>query len=444
MVAFARILLLGALAGSLTSSASAGTTTDSGVYEVQIGHVVFSPQASVSFGARPVAENGLVSGTNVTAGFGGSFRNEVPEPPSDDDQIVEARLDAYEVWIGGENLLTRSAPTNTGWPPQPWPQGTSIRWASTKFPDGATVEVRTIAKYSARGHTDPANTYPIQLLVTAERKVRVYNKLQTLGTTVLSTGANDTTGKFREASNVMARSATEALASSHTAMPGASALSENRDAIMTKAEFSTVMTALVHGSPSEFRTSDGTQGIQFSNDILPLTYSRQNGTSNVPAYNLAGFWSCSTLASGSIAAPVAYDLLTYAGWPYPDRGYVGFDSTVSIVLWPTSRWGTRRQISPDEMFNEGWGSPPNTLGDHAREFWTQIALGQTVFDSMRIANALYAPAKGEFPGGLTRYDLVLRGDPWTRLVNVYLTQAEYDARVNATPPLDTNVWWVRI
>ena len=322
----------------------------------------------------------------------------------------------------------------------PIPAGASVRFASTHFSDGASVVIVMTAEFERQsrqyGSTGSNGIYDLPVrTVVATRTVQAYNKLQTLGTNVDDTGIGNP--QFVSSSNKTTGAATTLLNPSHTSHPGASALAESKVAILAKSDFCTAVSAMVHGNkfgifPSVANPSAPNPAtFVYSQEIKTAVEAR-----STPPFNMVAFWACATIdPANPFNSPC---LAAYKSVGFLDRAYAGFDKIVNLDVFSGLAWANYDPNDP----NDDIGSAQYELGDHANLFWFLIHQGDTVQQALSLANAAYPPTHYNASDRPEKLPMGWYGDPRANLINVYLTQAEYDARIAAGQP--TNVWWIKL
>lgn len=137
----------------------------------------------------------------------------------------------------------------------------------------------------------------------------------------------------------------------------------------------------------------------------------------VPDYTFAAFYTCETL-NNTLNNPSGFKLLINQ-LPQPDKGYVGTGAILHYQLY----------------------SPSNeTLDEHAKKLLRHLLAGEPLeiaLNNTEEADPDRKRAKSAATGGWLK--LLIRGDPYTRLVNVYLSASEWAA---APQEVKDNWFWV--
>lgn len=346
------------------------------------------------------------------------FLDPIGNPEPRQTPVKDVWVKDLKISLGGEVIFTDAHEYGLGTYQTVSP---SFRFASTKWADATTIPIKVEAVFrcSSLGQ-DYFKTY------SHTYSVKSWNQLQTLGTTVAESGL--ASPEFESASNLLTQAAVQALSVSHTCTPGSSATGESRSSILSRLWGSTVMAALAHGMPDSFMDSYADELISFHDDVLPIVASKFSGPISAPPFSIVGLWSCNTMGAASKAA---------FGVGGTNSAYVGFDKSVSAVLWPGEAY-----IGLPAGQKLPAGFPTHSLGEHAKAFWLFLGDGDTVEEALERANSVYPPLliTPTTAGGLdiNPGPMQINGDKYARLKYVYLNQTERSARS------DHKVWWIQL
>jgi hypothetical protein len=145
------------------------------------------------------------------------------------------------------------------------------------------------------------------------------------------------------------------------------------------------------------------------------------GARDVPVYNLAVFHSCQTLnASGSNNQnPRSFGLLGTNDATLPNQAYAGFAAAVHYTL-----------LKPQGQ----------TLDEHAKRLFERLAAGERMeFALLQTQDDAHTqdPKWPHVPGSSSALYMIMRGDEFARIVNVYLNENEW----NQYPEVRDSWYW---
>ncbi len=377
--------------------------------------------------AKAQGNNLLVTGTNINIVVTSSFVNVVPLPNEPQFNWVKLKIgqigdDPIKTW---ENVKTS-------------PVSHDVRFASTHFTDGSTQNI--ILEGQFHGWTTDNPPVEVTETFTATLPVVIYNKalaLTTVESWIPPIVAADP-GHYSKpgdsdypnpplvpdtAKRIVDDAITKltGTAMKHTLVP------ENGDgrnwrefqgpaALCEAMTLATLFFACTHGemnvtTAGHWRASH-TDVLTFSpanaNDVKTYVTTKPDlSLRNVPDYTLAMFYACETLNNSS-NNPRAFQLKPDIP-TYPNKGYAGFANRVHYLLHsPTGE----------------------TLDEHSKLVLQYMAEGmplQVALDQVQLKNS---PPKRKVPMAdnppYGQLYMIVRGDPYARIVNVYLKKEDYD------------------
>ncbi len=179
----------------------------------------------------------------------------------------------------------------------------------------------------------------------------------------------------------------------------------------------TVLFATTHGEAVKWRaahTDEITYSPAYSNEVKTYVTTRPGNPRpprEAPDYTLALLYACETL-NNSNNNPTAFQLLPPIG-SYADKGYLGFTSPVDYQLYYPSSETLDKHV--EKLFDHLKAGVP-----------LEQALIKTQNSPGEGGDNDYKRPKTFVSGGDGRsLKMVLRGDPYTRLVNVCLNASEW-------------------
>jgi hypothetical protein len=294
---------------------------------------------------------------------------------------------------GGEGAWEELFARTYGSPEFPMQPGVTItfRFASTKFPDETDITFR----FRAWDANADLGGDPTKFI---ERTTKCYNRMEVMGT------KNSVPPNL---SRDIAKAAAFEFKSSHTMTPDVFS-----DPWRTKSELSndlrhsTFTFFSTHGNLAVYEDSDGGAGHQ----ITPSEntgFRFDNRPSATPGMNLAVMNACATLDSSSLPWPFSFGVHAFYS-AAENKAYAGFDAVLP----------------------SGWEGPDEqeiSLYNHACAFIESLKNGLTVSQAAVHVNSNYFA-----PG-----DLIVRGDGFARMINVYLNASE---RIGLTTQ-EINKWY---
>ncbi|BBO24207.1 MAG: hypothetical protein L6Q31_05355 [Fimbriimonadaceae bacterium] len=390
-----------------------------------------------------------ISGTKVEFTAKAEVTRTIPEwlilePPPGGVEFTDGYVSEIRLKVGGQELLHLS-----GLSPETKSVQRAVRFSSTHFPHGSSVVIELYGKAILERNEGESSI--------VERTLRVllspYNTAIALGTVeefldqldpphFSKPGDPDYPGNPPYAS--MAALATQAIipiltgqSMNHVMVEGNGTGTDWREStgparLDVRLSQATLMFACTHGSSTHWRSSKSDELYYFGLENEVATYvstgfGEPRPPREVPEYNLAVFHACETLSTqSSNFNPKAFRLLPLA-YPnpasvYQNKGYAGFANLVYYEL-----------IQPSGQ----------TLDRHAATLFQflasghrlQHALNLTHGDDPDVETQPYWP-RSRNAGTLMR--MIVRGDPHTRLVNVYLSASEWLANAS-----DRDSWfWI--
>jgi hypothetical protein len=384
-----------------------------------------------------VAENEKISGTRNEATISLIYGGNGPEAPT--WWSKEFKVEWLNLPSGSQVIYNRSAE-------QLDCEIFKFRYATTLVADGTNLQFKVTGKVAwqllqggGKNWHDVDQTFTF----------KAYNYMQHLLTD------RDSQGNASPIHGIVGgfvfQAATDALSSSHVSHPStvAAAKSQNRTDVITKIMPATVMVAAIHGSPLEFTDSFvQLPYVGFLGDVKPeVTLNEFFGVHFAPPYNICFFYSCNTLSEGS-KATIGYVIENL------NQGFAGFDATISATLWSREQWIAANE---GELDQSKWKKIPQflpviPLSAHAEAMFGHIGAGKTVKSAADLASIEFPPLisndpliqqwiNGDMEGdvnGIFIRNMVVKGDPLSRLVYVYLTQQQY------SEVLQKNIWWISL
>ncbi len=416
-----------------------------GTHWFEYGNVRISAEIK---GLAPPGEftaNMKVSGTNVnfSAGLLSGVRTGGCPPGEPCYTSAKIQSGTYSLKINGEEI---------GIPPvgEPSENGDHVRFATTHFPDGATITIECKGTYILQGPGLP--DYPKSL--NAKVDLKAYNKAILLATIEEydPTGAGYILPGHPSYPDppLYAGAADRAVAAvtpritgvmKHTLVPGngdgkswreSTAGSPRLDERMCEA---TLFFGFTHGETTNWRSSQQDQLVYTplaSNEVRTYVTTKP-GTPptgrEVPDYNLGVFHACETLSTFSSSLNPKAFLLLPAPWPNPanvfaNRAYAGFAGLVHYQLL----------------------QPANTtLDKHADVLFGYLAAGERFQSAILKTQGqdFSQPTTAHVPKSIntgTAIYMIMRGDSHARIVKVYLSEQEW-IEVGASVRSDWK--WVR-
>ncbi len=350
-----------------------------------------------------------------------------------------------KVWNGGNPA--NDTPTKDWFPSDgDIAEQHAIRFASSHFSDASTPNIVVEAKFKVWKNSPYSQATET---ITLTLPTLVYNKAITLATLevfldeaspphyskVGDPDFNDPDNVVGTAANVASegRTALTGGAIKNALVPGhANNDTDWREStsgvprLDEKMCLANIFFACTHGETGTYWRSAHSDELWFSpttsNEVKTYVTTQLGGSArSVTDYVLGFFYACDTLANGP-NNPRAFQLSPDT--PVANKGYVGFTSFV------------RPQLN----------HPSNEyLNEHAKKLLENLAAGyplQRALDRTQNVNgetdgsANYKRAQNRTYSSLK---MIIRGDNYTRLVNVYLTKAEYDSLTES----ERNSWyWV--
>lgn len=361
-------------------------------------------------GQDETVDNIKVAGTNVEFSVYGS----VSYIGTDDSVLSEQpSVYSFQITIGNEAIpeVVVPDPEHTTYPN--WEK--IVRFASTHFPDSTTPV--TLRVYY-RIYDSTSGAYHTYYQDADLKHYVIANRITLLATTVAGSGPGEEGELGADQDVVAADGVSDALSQlSQTnismypnTIDGAKSMaaSDVTDSLKT----STLFFAFTHGNELGFTPSTTVDTtITWSQVFGALA---ENPTS--PPQFLDILYACSTLAdTGQIEAPEDFEIETLTEGILSDRAYCGFPLDVST----TTSMGK--------------------LNNHSHDLLSNLLAGATVNDSVYYANLHDTPysvkldSNGDpvndsfgFPEYVNNF-MVAKGDADTRLINVYLSDAERTA-----------------
>ncbi len=361
-----------------------------------------------------------------------SFVNSVPIPLVPEFNWVELKI--------GDEIVKTWDDVQTS------PVSHEVRFASTHFADGTTKNITLRGEFHGWKNTNPLEEFTE--IFTATLPATIYNKVLALTTVEqfipesadseppipahYSKPGDADYPNPPHVANAAKRIVDDAIikltgtAMNHSLVPGNGDGTNWREftgtAILSeKMCLATLFFTCTHGEVSLWRashTDELTYSPFLSNDVKTYVTSKPDlSLRDVPDYTLAIFYSCETLVNSNNnprAFQLSPDVL------YPNKAYVGSGAHLHYQLWTPV---------------------PEELDEHSKRLTSFLAAG----DPLEIA--LYktqSPLVKGFKKAKTTaggpVDLTVRGDPYARIVNVYLSQSEFAA----APAEVRNSWfWVK-
>ena len=391
-------------------------------------------EAAIGDGAgQPYVANTLVSGTNVNFIVSATTGVRPMPIPDDEPAYTSGYVGMYAVSIGTTTVSSEVLS------PGPFELLEGIRFASTHFADDASIPIEFDVIFVLQGQGLP--DYPVALPPVVVN-LKAYNKALYLATMEYWSGTQflkpDDQGypvpcQTADVAKLVIDAGAAKLngtTMNHTTVPDNGdgttyRESEGQNRLDTNLSLATVMFACTHGEQGRFRASHADElwySPTYSNEVKTYVTSKP-GTPrpprDVPPYNMAFFYACETLAGGN-NAPIAFGLLGLGspGEVFPNKAYLGFAGKVKETLYQPST---------------------ETLEKHSERLMSFLMQGYTVTDALRWTQDPNgnpsAKRARSWSDGLI--DMLVKGDTYARLVNVYLSGAEL-AIVNKEV---LNRWW---
>ncbi len=386
------------------------------------------------------AGEALISGTNVNFTVGAEFPPLTIPPDLPGGPWAHTSIEWIELTIGGEpSPPVRWEPGEVPLPGGPPGVSHAIRFASTHFADGPAVDIVLQGRFRVWNDATPPLEDSVQF--TATLPARVYNKAIALAT-VEQWIPNDPEHWSKPGDsdypNPAPVAATAALAVAavipfligpamrHTLIPSATfdgkswRESDDPNRLDDKMCDATFFYACTHGTDATFRASH-TDELTYTglgdSDVRRYVTTRP-GTPrlprDVPAYSMAIFHSCETLGPvSSNFCPKAFRVLPdeypnpYV--PFPNQAYAGFGGVCHYQLY----------------FPSG-----ENLEKHAERLLYRLSQGDYLeLALLRTQNSLYTPTPKKPKDAVHQQHMamIIRGDPYARIVNVYLSKSEWDS-----------------
>jgi len=243
-----------------------------------------------------------------------------------------------------------------------------VRWASTHFPDGSTVEIRIWGEDSAGEEREDVRT------------TLVYNKAYILGNDV------DAGGSLYFGHEAVNDVGPIALAMNHEVEAG---VTQPKSVILWFVPEKTAFFIYSHGACGYFGDCYATPEWDPDRYIFWTTLRAANDKTVYPLYNFAHVCGCYTGCDANLA--VAFGVMGEGAQVLPDRAFLGWQTHV-LDNFRTERW----------VFY----------------LWSYMAAGYDVWNSVCYAEVVGGKAD-EWSEGDGGAEPSIRGDHQTRLVSVY-------------------------
>ena len=380
-----------------------------------------------------VGENGLVSGTKVESSGSCSAAIETDSPNPQPTDLYGSAVQSIKLTIGApgdEATQTRTKPTGAPGPrPVPWPQGCSIRWASTHFPDGTSVTMKVEAVVHLWERQNSNQTVPPPpdkvVTVTGTRTVKVVNRVLAWKTKVTADGvtpwsaANST---IIDGVVAAGRSAYTSAKYGDVPVPVTSGPKPTGTDLITWQQVindrafdgkATALFGMTHGFSSAIEGSYGGNNIPFIPDLASSPAWAH--VAHPLGYHINVFYSCETMVTSH-----ADSMPHQHGNPPPGQ-------------WVAAgRVGFRRIVHPVMIHNDGITSTNHTLSEHAEKFFQALNEGYTLDKARRIANQFVFGVENQPQQGYGSSRMMLLwpefnipyADPYATLRYVYLGPGE--------------------
>jgi hypothetical protein len=446
------------------SLASVCTAEDPLVKEETRSHDGWKCRLRISVTASPhvvVAGGGevLISGTNVNFAITADFPplTSPPDPPG--RTWNHTFIDNLKSRIGNEPASPiewqPGEVPKPGDPPGPPGVGHEVRFARTHFGDGSTIQIWLEGKFRVVDD-DPEDSD--QDTFSIELPLKVYNKAILLATVeeyvpgydppYVKQGQPGWPGAMFSAAAAAAIPLVEALLlgagpMKHSKIDGHPSdartwkESDGPNRLDQQMRWPTLFFAFTHGETTNFRSSYagpppdpplvGDDRLVFSPAAGSEVATYVSAQRDVPVHNLVIMEGCSTLSSStSYEAPKAFNVVVSSSENYPNRGYAGFTSPVHYQLLHPQ--GENLEKHAERLFTR--------LSQGDRLQW---ALWRTQGDNRAgPVDPDYKEPKSVNAG--TSIAMVVRGDPYARLVNVYLSAFEW---ASVDDEVRDSWYWIR-
>lgn len=362
--------------------ARAGVADANGDYKEKHGYVWLNAKAGVSLNST-VAENGSVSGTKVESSASGNHYNEATPPTVQPTDIVGAEVQSVKLTITGPGGTATETITKPTGPPPPgpkpaeqWPRTLGIRWASTRFQNGDSVQVTAEVTFGLIQHQHLSTaTVTSTATIASTRTVQVYNKVLAWKTTKTISGNDWSPAEMAIINDVV----THGKAAYDGAKYGYVSIPETTGPPATGPdliESTQVINGVFNGTATSLfgMTHGYSSAIQDSYNGNPLSFiGRWNLVAHPNKYAINVFYSCETMVTRQADE-----------MPYQHGTPPGLNQSGQWIA--AGRVGFRVTVYPHMLHDDGITPTGHTLAEHADKFFQALNEGYTLDKARRIAN----------------------------------------------------------